>query len=409
MDFLDIKNYENLMQIHKLNKDIHLLKLEINEFHDKKKSNIYFLNIQQELFDSVVKKKFNLLKKYNYRIIKNILNMHILKKKNKELIEIENNNINLINDINHKLLYYSIDKYNTKKSIEKILIKYNNIINNDFDLLKLEISKIQTISINNFKCKILKNLDNINYLVNTGLNTYYIFYSYLLNNNFYNDINLILNNHQQIYKQYILKYKLNIEYKEYLKYKQQSIQKIKKVQNINHKSEILKIKNNKRLTLLHQKTRNIKNKYLYIQKDIIVYENRNSKTQSVINKNIHELNIRISIKTKQLLECQQEIELCNKNIELLNELNGEDILTLIKKVNILTNKQCKKCTNNKICKTCLEYEIENCPICLDTINKGIMTSCNHFFHYGCINLYIFNILHQNSKLDITCPICRQYI
>ena len=133
--------------------------------------------------------------------------MHILKKKNKELIEIENNNIDLINNINHKLLYYSIDKYNTKKSIEKILIKYNNLIHSDFDLLKLEISKIQTISINNFKCKILKNLDN------TGLNTYYLFYSYLLHNNFYNDINLILNYHQQIYKQYILKYKLNIEYK----------------------------------------------------------------------------------------------------------------------------------------------------------------------------------------------------
>ena len=97
MDFLDIENYENLIQIHKLNKEIHLLKLEINEFHDKKKSNIYFLNIQQELFDSVVKKKFNLLKKYNYRIIKNILNMHMLKKKNKELIAIENNNIDIIN------------------------------------------------------------------------------------------------------------------------------------------------------------------------------------------------------------------------------------------------------------------------------------------------------------------------
>ena len=231
------------------------------------------MNIQQELFDSVVKKKFNLLKKYNYRIIKNILNMHILKKKNKELIEIENNNIDLINNNNHKLLYYSIDKYNTKKSIEKILIKYNNLIHSDFDLLKLEISKIQTISINNFKCKILKNLDN------TGLNTYYLFYSYLLHNNFYNDINLILNYHQQIYKQYILKYKLNIEYKEYLKYKQQSIQQIKKVQNINNKSELIKVKNNKRLTLLHQKTRNIKNKYLYIQKDIILYENRNSKTR----------------------------------------------------------------------------------------------------------------------------------
>ena len=41
MDFLDIENYDNLINIHKLNKQIHLLNIEINEFESKKKSNIY--------------------------------------------------------------------------------------------------------------------------------------------------------------------------------------------------------------------------------------------------------------------------------------------------------------------------------------------------------------------------------
>lgn len=379
MDFLDIENYENLIQIHKLNKEIHLLKLEINEFHDKKKSNIYFLNLQQDLFDSTVQKKINLLKKYNYRIIKNILNMHTLQKKNNELQETIQNNNKLITNYNNMLLYYSIDKYNTKKSIEKILIKYNNIIQSN-NVHKLDLQKILNSSLNDFKCKILKNLDNINFLLNTGLNNYYIFQSYINQYNLYNDIDSLLKYHYQIYTQYILKYKLNIEYKEYLKYKQNSILQIKKLQNINNKNDLIKVKNLKRLNLLHQKTKNIKNKYLYIQKEIILYENRNIKTQNSINKNIHELNIRISIKVKQLKECEHEIELCNKHIELLNELHGN------------------KLVND-----------ENCPICLDKMTKGIMTTCKHYFHYGCINVYIFNILHQNSRLDITCPICRQYI
>ena len=222
MDFLDIENYENLIQIHKLNKEIHLLKLEINEFNDKKKSNIYFLNLQQELFNSAVQKKINLLKKYNYRIIKNILNMHTLQKKNNELQEGIQNNSELIMNYNNNLLYYSIDKFNTKKSIEKILIKYNNIIqsNNEY---KIDLNKILNSSSNDFKYKILKNLDNINLSINNGLNNYYIFQRYINKYNLNNDIDLIIKYHYQIYKQYILKYKLNIEYKEYLKYKVNSI------------------------------------------------------------------------------------------------------------------------------------------------------------------------------------------
>lgn len=378
MDFLDIENYENLMLIHKLNKDIYILKLEINEFYDKKQSNIYFLNLQQELFNSTVQKKFNMLKKFNYRIIKNILYMHFLQKKNNEINEIKIQNKQIINDIHKTLLYFSIDNFNNKKSIEKILNKYNTIINTSNENLsiinKLDINTITSIK-DNFRCKILKNLDS-----NNSLNNYYIFYNYLLQYNFYNDIKLILTHYKFIYKQQIRKYKLNIEYKEYFKFKQNSIKQITKYKNINEKNKQLQIKNTKRFNLLLQKTKNIKNKYLFIQKDIISYEKRNIKAQSTISKNIHELNIRISIKSKQLKECEQEIELCNKNIELLNELNGNILLT-----------------------------DENCAICLETIKKGIMTSCKHYYHYGCINLYIFNILQQNSKLDIICPICRQYI
>ena len=92
------------------------------------------------------------------------------------------------------------------------------------------------------------------------------------------------------------------------------------------------------------------------------------------------MNIRISIKIKQLKECEHEIKLCNNNIELLNNLHGNELING-----------------------------DNCAICLEKMEKGIMTSCKHYFHYGCINIYIFNILHQNSKLDIRCPICRQYI
>jgi|LauGreDrversion4_2_1035121.scaffolds.fasta_scaffold03218_14 hypothetical protein len=333
MNFLDIENYENLMKIYKLNKDIYILKLEINEFEDKKKSNLYFLNIQQEVYNTTIMKKKTIIKKYKFQIIKNILNMHLLQKKHKELIKIEQYYIDLITDLYYSLSHFSIYKYNTKKNIGKILNKLNDI------------NKLDSI---------------INYKYIKLFNDFYI--------------------EQPITQQKILKAKLNIEFKEYLKYKPKCLNQITKVENIINKNMILKNKNLKKKNLLHQKTINIKNKYLYIQKDIIIYENRNVKSYTSINKNIHELNIRISIKNKQLIEYQNEINICHNNIELLNNIKGDKILTH-----------------------------EQCSICLEDINKGIQTSCNHFFHYGCINMYIFNILQQNTKFDIKCPICRQYI
>ena len=83
--------------------------------------------------------------------------------------------------------------------------------------------------------------------MNIGLNNYYLFQSYLKLYNLNNDTDLIIKYHHGIYKQYILKYKLNIEYKEYLKSKQNSILHIKKLQNVNDKNNLIKVKNLKRL------------------------------------------------------------------------------------------------------------------------------------------------------------------
>lgn len=412
MDYIDIENYENLIQIYKLNKEIYILKLEINEFEDKKNSNLYFLNIQQETYDNIIQKKINSLKKYNFSIIKNILNIYQLNKKNNELNQFEFNTTKLINDLYKSIKKYSIEEFNIKKNIQKFLIAYNDLINNLINnQIIFDKSKLKFDILTNFKYKMLKNINSINHTKgNIGINNYYLLFSYLLQYNFYNDIDYLFNNHIYIYKQWIIKYKLQIEYKEYIKYKENSIKQIDKYKSLIIKNSLIKKKNIKRLNFLYQKNKEIKNKYLYIQKDIIIFEKRNLNTENLINKNIHELNIRICIKKKHLIKCEDEINECNKNIEILNDKKGKNIIELKKEYELLNNENCNNCnSNNHICENCLNDMKETCPICLEDIENGIITICKHFLHYGCINLYIFNILQNNSKLEIICPICRQYI
>lgn len=387
MDFLDIENYENLYNIHKLNKQIHLLNLEINEFENKKKSNLYFLKIQKDIFNNILLKKINLLKKYNFKIIKNILKMYYLKNKIKELNNYNILNNNLILNYLHTLKYYNIDKFNNKKSINKILLKLNNCLDS-FYIKNLDLDKSISSNIHQyFKCKIIKNLDNLSYcqtilIKNDNLSTYFnIFKSYIFKYNLYSDINIIDNFYQNIYKQFILIKKLNLEFKEYIKIKKNYSKHIEKLNNQNRKFSLIKLKNIQNIDLLYKKTKDIKNKYLYVQKDIIFQENKNTLTQNTMNKNIHELNIRIDIKKKILEEYKIDIEKLYNNLIKLNDTKGD----------ILPNK-------------------DICSICLEEISLGVTTICNHNFHYGCINLYIFNILHDNNnKIDIKCPLCRQYI
>ena len=120
MNFLDIENYENLMKIYKLNKDIYILKLEINEFEDKKKSNLYFLNIQQEVYNTTIMKKKTIIKKYKFQIIKNILNMHLLQKMHMGVMAIHPFRFTQKDDWR---LSYAINGFTLIKKKHKIIVK----------------------------------------------------------------------------------------------------------------------------------------------------------------------------------------------------------------------------------------------------------------------------------------------
>ncbi len=386
MDFLDIVNYENLLQINKLNKEIQLLTIDINDFENKKKSNLHFLNIQKEFFEDLINKKTNILKKYNFKIIKNIINMHMLKEKNNELNKQYNINKELTIKYNKQLVYFSINTHsNTSPTIKKLLNKYNNLIN-DSEYISLtplnstpsemhccnDLINTQSIKTIISDFKLLNKFIYLNYFQLTNLNTALI--SKIKWIEYFN------NNLNIIYKYSILKKVLNIEFKHYYKFKTNIVKQKNKLININNKFIININKNNNQINLLYKKTKDLKNKFNNTFKDIKIQENNNIKLQSTMNSNIHELNIRIGISKQKLNILQLEIEEYNHHLHILNNTKG-DLLS-----------------SNDIC-----------SICLEELPIGITTKCNHHFHYGCINLYIFNILQQNNNLEFKCPICRQYI
>lgn len=232
--------------------------------------------------------------------------MHFLKKKVNELTILEIYNNNLIINYRNILKNYNIYKYNTKINIDKLLVKYNNIlINNNTNKLNLTIDNILISNYNELKCKLIKNLDNPNshqvFIKNNKDSTSYnLFLIYILKYNLYNYFDILDKFHNQIYKQFILLKKLNLEFKEYLKIKSNYKKEIQKLITNNQKNQIIQIKHKNKINLLYKKTQDIKNKYLYLQKDIMSLETKNLKTQSTMNKNIHELNIRISFKKKNI-------------------------------------------------------------------------------------------------------------
>jgi len=46
----------------------------------------------------------------------------------------------------------------------------------------------------------------------------------------------------------------------------------------------------------------------------------------------------------------------------------------------------------------LDDDVEDCSICLEQLNRKVVTSCNHEFHAKCI-------LQWNTEHD-QCPLCR---
>ncbi len=370
MDFLDIDNYDNLLQIARINKDIQILTNEINDFEKKKKSNIHFLNIQRDFFNDTILRKTNILKKYNFKIIQNILFLHNLKLKNVELNATIDTYNNDIIHTQYNMTHFSIDSYSDiNKSFEKSLSKIN-LLYKQSNFVKFDFN-INTDTKTNLKFKQLLSLDT-KYL--------YILFNYITKFNLFSDIQCINLFNVNIYQHLILKLKLNVEIKCYLKFKKNSIKNISKYQNSIIKSKSIIEKNNKQINLLYKKIKNFKNKFIYTFKDLKMQESNNIKLQTTMNTNICELDIRIDIKQKMLQNYKNEIENYNNAISILNETKGHKI------------------NANDVC-----------SICLENINLGITTDCKHHFHYGCINSYIFNVIQNSSKLEFMCPICRRHI
>lgn len=389
MDFFDKDNYDNLNNINNLNKKIKILTIELKEYEAKKKNNIYFLKIQNDIFDQMFNKKYTLLRKYYIRIIKNAIVIYFNKKKNKDLntlITNNNNNINSIYvDINQIDIFNNIEK----KSLLKLKYKYQhaiddiNNINNRY-LLKLEKKYNSIINLTNniYDQKItihdIKSNNEIFYN--------YIYISNLANNNLDNDRDLANNKNLTLdlfisIHLYFNKLKLvNLEFLEYIKYKNSKKKQITKLYNNNNKSYKIIQKNIKSNELLNKKSEDIKNKYNYMQKYILIQENKNLKTQFNFVKNIHELNIRIDLHNQLLKDYKDQVENLQNILKETDEIKGH------------------KLKNS-----------EQCMICLEDISYGIITKCNHKFHNSCINLYIFNIFTQLNNIEIKCPICRQFI
>lgn len=382
MDFFDKDNYANLANINNLNKKIRILTVELKEYEAKKKNNIYFLKIQNDIFDKMFKKKYSLLRKYYIRIIKNAIIIHFNNQKNKDLNKIINNNNNIINSIYVEINHIDVFNNIEKKSLLKLKNKYQNAINN--------LNEINNLN-NKYLIKLEKNYNSIIHLINNNSKLDYItiydiksynktFYNYIYSNNLSNIREFTLDLFISI-NLYFNKLKLiNLEFLEYIKYKNTKKKQLNKLYNTNNKSQKIIQKNIKSNELLNKRSEDIKNKYEYIQKYIIIQEKKNLKTQFNFVKNIHELNIRIDLHNQLLKDYKNQVDELQNILKDTDEIKGKKLINL-----------------------------EPCMICLEDISHGIITKCNHKFHHSCINLYIFNKLNQLNNIEIKCPICRQFI
>ena len=142
MEFINEDSYTIIYKYNKLNQKINIDALEIKNLEKKKKGNQTVLDIQENIFYTIIEKKCKILKKYKFNIIKNAINYN----KNKQIINliyklIKNNNNELLLLQNNKLIKNNL--YNNNINIEKNklilldkLILLNKLINeNNYDKL----------------------------------------------------------------------------------------------------------------------------------------------------------------------------------------------------------------------------------------------------------------------------------
>lgn len=184
-----------------------------------------------------------------------------------------------------------------------------------------------------------------------------------------------------IYRYFLLKKNLNYEIKNYYNKKLIKNKKIQKYLDNNFKNTNIILKNNKMVKLLDKKTNNLITKYNLIIQYLKIQDKKNLSTQFNFSKNIYELNIRIELNNQILNKCKEDIN----NYE--QKLKENDIIKGIK-----------------------FDKIELCMICLEDLEYGIITKCNHKFHLSCINSHTYYIIDNiDNDIEIKCPLCRSYI
>jgi hypothetical protein len=275
--------------------------------------------------------------------------------------------------IKKSILIYNnnIDIRNIKKEIQKNneVLVLNTIKNKLDELYSSNLLKNRTY-INNKKKIEESFLDD--YILNT-INSNADGNTDSLNNGLDNSLNNSLNN--------IIKQNLLYELKKFLKIKLKNDKIYKKIDTANIKL----------LTLLNKK---------YIQ---------NEKSKNKANFSVHKYKYNYNYYNSCYTNYGLSLITYNCNKDLienklfiysfrLNELKKEYIL-IEKSIEINNNKYGKKINNTDTI----------CAICLDDIEYGITTKCNHIFHFNCMNMYVYNLLDTKSLIKILCPICRQYI
>ncbi len=399
MEFINEDSYKNIVKYTKITNKINNNLIEINNLEKKKKSNESIIQIQEKIFCNTIDSKFNLIKKYKFTIIKNIINYHknqsiikflnnLILKNNKILHNHNNNNINNIQFFNENI----INKINIE--INKIELINNFYINKNYEKLdnflnyhikKLSKENIINISNNNIYTfhKYLSNIIiNKKDIKNISIN--FILYLFNFNNSI--DFNNIDKYYYNIYKILLFIYNISI-YKIKLKIIHNELKYYFKQNNFIHKivsnnDKLLKDikKSYKKNDLIINKSNQIIIKYKYIEKYIKNQFIKHYKIQEVFNKNIVDIELNI-------LLLKEIIIINNNEKDLLENIINQD------------NIKYSVCSNIN----------DNCSICLNKLDNCIQTKCSHYFHYNCIISYIYNILEHNYKIDLICPICRQYI
>lgn len=388
---MEFFNYE---YCRKLNKHNELDKLNISISDIKKDIEIKKQNIKTILETYINHNCITKLKMINLKhiIIKYILDINNTKKLLKndyKIIDNIDNNIIKYKSINYNLLAhfytYSYDYKKIDYTIYKLIKYYKILEDNDTQSDTQSNTQSDTILLYNFiiNNNITEFENNLKYItlnlkkiaLKKNKKLYDLYYNNTINDKNTDNIYKLLNLHEFI--------NLNKEVLEFTKIKSKNMYEVKILYN--QKKKILKsykIYMNC-LYKLHR-TINVKIK-LYNKLYNIVYKKSNNiyKIIDKYERNITNLN--------KLLETFN-----NKSIELNNEINNinpEDYPPEL-------NDKCIKFNDHT----------HTCCICLEYINTGIKTSCNHIFHIYCINLYIYSILNnQINEINIICPLCRKYI